>query len=446
MRSWRSLFLVLSLLLPTAYANSAGRPTPIFIGRELSGANDLPVEQWLSQSQRNEIPWEVSFSDPQLTFQLRNRLVLTAEIDTGRLQKQGIRDELRFLVKVAPKDGNWSDQASYKGYSLRQARVLGKVKMQTVIFLQPGEYRVAAIAYHPASGKKSVSVHTIRVKGPHAGVSAELTSGLPMIEFPSLSSKDRETLLPVKTPRPVQFDLIVDLSTREESTQTQMNASVPATGRADVSQPAGSTAPQDLDELSPSVPRPPKRLGTSSEQTGEQFGLLGIAKVLAELDFQPGCAQVTVLDVLRLRTILPPTPVRAVDWQQLRKGNTNADKVIVSVATLEGRKDAGKFLHEQIEQNVTQPPRCQPGSGRPLHVIAVLSHGIRFPRGSEKPKVETGCDCKVFYFHKIDREVSGGDDLEKLLEPLALKRLDVTDPRSFRDRLLEFTEAIQKLP
>jgi hypothetical protein len=416
-------------------------------GRDLTGEKDLPVEQWLSQGERREIPWRVSLSSPELTFQLENQVEVIAEIDVGHLQKRGI-EELRFLVKVAPKNAKWSDQGSYKGYSLGQVHPAGNAALLTIVFLQPGDYQVAVMAYDPASGKRSLTVRAIHVDGPHTAVYAALTSGLPAIRFahqPSSAPAPQIVLpaLAVRTKRAIQFDLILDLSTREE--QQQVTAAFPVSnGNAPVTPPPwGSPAPAP-DEIP--LKRIVKRSGTTSQQVAEHVGLLGNARILAKLDFQPGCTRLTVFDVLRLQTLLAATPVNAVDWQQLGNGNNAAGKVVVDVNTLEGRKNAGKFLQQQIEQSAGQAPQCGVGPESPLHVIAVHSHGIHFPRGSEKPRIEPECNCKVFYFHKDDPGVSGGDDLKKMLEPLSPKVLKYDDPQSFRDRLLEFVEAVQQLP
>jgi len=367
--------------------------------------------------------------------------MVKAEIDIDVLHRQGVQDELIFIVKAAPANGKWNTQGKYTGYHVWQGFYpSGKLVMSAGIFLVPGAYTIATIVCDPVSGKRNLSLSRIQVPGPTTGEAAELLGELPEIDFLGARPVGSERfLLPVKTQRPIQFDLIVDLSTREESRRWDM-PSPPY-------QAKGATNPSSTPDTErwPAIEKDPSKLtGTAQEQTREQSRLLEIASVLKELDFQPGCARVTALDVLRLRTLLPPTAANAVDWRQLGNENSAPDKVMVSVTSLEGRKDAGKFFQEQLRQTITQPPQCKLNSANPFHVIAILSHGIHFPSGSNKLKLEAACNCKLFYFYASGLYIGGGDDLKNMLKPLSPEVLTFSNSQAFRERLLEFAEAIKK--
>ena len=118
-----------------------------------------------------------------------------------------------------------------------------------------------------------------------------------------------------------------------------------------------------------------------------------------------------------------------------------SDKDKVSLTDLERRKDAGEFFREKMEQTIAQSPSCQLNSVSPHRVIAILSHGIHFPAGSNMPLIEQKCDCKVFYFDETDVDIGGGDELKSTR--WLLKRS--SSAIQFRQRPVEFAEALKKL-
>jgi hypothetical protein len=409
---------------------------------------DLPIAQWLVQGEKSEIPWKLTLPKAEPTFRLINLLTITAEVNADALERRGIGHDLRFIIKVAHEKGEWDDGESDSNFHIEQA-LSGKLRMRAGVYLKPGAYTIATILYDATTERRNLSFHQVRVNGSHSGQVPELLSQAPEISFVGSFTNlgplgPRRTPFPVETQRAVLFDLMVDLSTREESGE-RLELTPPNMGAGG----AGLPPTPDPDTRRPSANRPPgrrERTGFAAEQTAEQFKLQEIAKTLARVDFQPGCVRVTALDVLRLRTLVAPTPAAEVDWQQLGNENSNVDKVVVSVANLAGRREAGVFLKDQIGQMIAQPPECKLSSPNPLHIIAILSHGIHFPSGSKKPRIEPACDCRFFYFHETDQDINGGDELGKMIEPLAPRVLQFGSPEKFGERMFEFAEAVKKIP
>jgi hypothetical protein len=438
----------LCLIVVTGLFIAAGRPTawpqtaPVAQAAD-AAKPDLPVEQWLEQGERTEIPWKVSLSKPQVTYRFVNAVNITAELKGNALERPGIQ----FMVAVAHENGSWRNAESYSSSRI-EPKGHGKPTMRATICLKPGAYTIATMLYDAASGKRNLSFHRVQVKDPQKPGLSELLRGVPDIRFVGSSRHpdppgDEHTLLPVRTEHGVTFDLMVDLSTREQGgDRLELVPPGSEAGRAEL-----PTQDPDIQHWPPMArgPRTRRRPDTAVEQTSEQAKLQEVARALANLDFQPGCTRVSVIDALRLRTLLPPTPVGEVDWRQLGNENSVPDKVVVSVTSLEGRKKADVFFEEQVRELMAQPPSCKLNSGEPLHVIAILSHGIHFPSGSRKPRIGAGCShCRVFYFYKSGEDITGGDDLKKMLEPLAPSILEFGDPEKFRERVLQFTEAVKK--
>jgi hypothetical protein len=244
--------------------------------------------------------------------------------------------------------------------------------------------------------------------------------------------------LPVTTQRQVLLDLIVDLSTGEEEEQPQSlyGPLFPDPIRRPMPdrRPDAAARKAAMEEAS------------AAQQIHSQSQLLQIASVLSALDLKQGCIQITALDILRRHIVLPRTSASEVDWRNLRDQILSPDKVMVSVADLKGKKQAGRFFQEEVEQTMAQqPPPCKLNSANPLHMIAVLSRGTSFPSGSAKPQIQSGCNCKVFYLRQTG-DGRSGDDLKSMLKPLAPTQFQFSNPLDFRKALLEFTQAIEKLP
>ena len=446
MRPPRSLFRTFTLCLSlvasgcSAFSQIAPAPQP---QPGSARTAELPVQQWLSQGERTEIPWQVSVSRPMLTFQLKNLVRVMAEIDSSVLQKKSIQHDLHFIVKVTPEHGEWDHGESYSHIRIdERLNSHGELQMLADFYLLPGAYTVATIAYDATTGQRNLSFNRVRVEGSGRDRFSELLDGLPKIEF--LGPPDNAAplgteivLLPLRTQRSIQLDLIVDLSTQEERDDAPRlypypNLTRPPLGVGD-DWPAGSES------------KTSRSSRLAAAETNEQARLLQIASILAALDLQQGCTQVSVLDALRRRTVLPPTVASAVDWQNLRHEILSPDKVMVSVADLKGKRETARFFAEQVEQRMTQPA-CKQSSTNPLHVIAILSRGINFPSGSEKPRIPPGCDCRVFYLQETGRFIGGGDDLKNMFKALAPSLLQFSDPEGFREKLFEFTQAVARLP
>jgi hypothetical protein len=308
-----------------------------------------------------------------------------------------------------------------------------ELQMVADLSLQPGVYNIAVIIYDSISGRRNLSFSRIQVSPPVPDLLPELLSRLPRIQF--LPPPDNAPplmpgpiSLPVATEHPVQLDLIVDLSTYEDEDSS-------------MAAPEARESPIPEEGLPFPVLRP-RRAETASEQIYAQSRLLETASVLGAIDLKQGCIQVTALDVLRRRTILPPTTAGEVNWQKIRNEIMSPDKAMVSIADLKGRQQAGKFFQEEVERHMTQPPVCKLNSAAPLHMIAILSRGVNFPSGSVQPKIEPGCNCKVVYLQKTD-SLHGSDNLRNMLKPLSPKLLQFGSPEDFRRKLIEFTQAIK---
>jgi len=385
-----------------------------------SGAARL-VREWLSAGEHKDFQWRVRVSRPFLTFQQRNLVWIAAEIPMKSLQKRSARRDLHFIAKIADESGRWLEGMSYTHHQV-QEEFTKKVDLQLSLgfYLQPGTYRIAIIAYDAVLGERNVSFTGVKVKPPSKNF-PQLLAGLPPVEFLSASVEGVRPLahghvsLQIPTERPVELDLVVDLSPYNRGL-----------GRRTM----GGRDPRLL------VPR----LSKSFQST-----LIEAASVLTDMNLKNGCMRVTALDTLDRRIIVPPQTSTTVDWQKTWNEVVNTNLNLVSLDDLEHRLEAAEFVKGQLEQLMLQEPRCETPFARPLRIFAVLSQGTHFPYGTVQPKIQAKCDCKVFYLRQFEFFANTSDELKGMMNPLGPKRLDFTNSMEFRGKLFDFVQTIEKL-
>ena len=171
--------------------------------------------------------------------------------------------------------------------------------------------------------------------------------------------------------------------------------------------------------------------------------LIQSASVLSDIALSKGCVRISAFDAIKRRIELDPTPEKSMDWEALRQKLLGPDRSTISINALENRKDVPKFIVQQFEKLVAQPPCESATAGKPVHVIVFLSHGLPFPDGSQKVKAED-CSCTVFYLRQSDVFIVG-DDLKQLLSPLSPRILTFDDPGQFRKKLADLLNTLQML-
>ncbi|MCU1311419.1 MAG: hypothetical protein JWO20_2544 [Candidatus Angelobacter sp.] len=393
-------------------------------------STNLPIADWISQGERQEIPWEVRVTKPELTFQQRMLVTVFAEIHSDELQKRNVNRDLHFLVKVADESGNWMDDESYVPFRLTEKMDRRTdLQMQTELYLKPGNFKVAIIAYDSALGERSVSFSRVQVDRVERDPFPDLLSSVPPVQFLPSPTEGLVVFgmgrinLPVVTQRPVQFDLIVDLSAYEYDS-------------------ARTPVPRPMFGAPRGFPRPiPVNRPAMKNDRKYLDRLIQTASVLSQMHFEKGCTRVTAVDVLN-RSVIVPTTVDAVNWQHVRKNVLGPDHNLVSVSALGGKDQVPGFVSEQLEKVMAAEPSCAAESGKPVHVIAVLTHGVEIEARS-KTKVEQRCNCEVFYLKQDDNHL-GVDDLKKMVSPLSPRVLEFRNPLEFRRKLADLLQEMEK--
>ena len=94
---------------------------------------------------------------------------------------------------------------------------------------------------------------------------------------------------------------------------------------------------------------------------------------------------------------------------------------------------------------MSQPPDCNAKNLHPLRVLALFSHGAHFPSGTMRVKIQSNCDCKIFYMREHEDVTDLFDDLHRMLAPLSVRRLEFSDPKQYRHKVADFMKTLQEL-
>ena len=136
------VLLVANLSIWAPYAGLAELP------KGESEKIELPIDEWLARGQTRTFRWKLRVSRPELTFQQRYRVWVTASIDTESLQARNIRRDLHFILKVADQTGEWLAGDTYNRFQIEKAiDVPEDIQFEAGLYLRPGAYIVAVVVY-----------------------------------------------------------------------------------------------------------------------------------------------------------------------------------------------------------------------------------------------------------------------------------------------------------
>jgi hypothetical protein len=215
LRAFQSVNLLAVVLTLTAplFASSIFK-----LGVE-EAAPPLPIDEWLSQGERRQFRCDLRISRPTLTFQQRYGVFIKVKLPAPSLQRESVQRDLHFFVKVADENGKWFAGQTYNHFKVEK-KFDKKVDLifESALYLQPGSFTIAVVVYDAVLREHNVTFRRVTVKPPKNDPLPTLLTSVPKVEFPSDSVEGVAPLgsghaaLPVVTDRPVELDVIVDLT------------------------------------------------------------------------------------------------------------------------------------------------------------------------------------------------------------------------------------------
>ena len=455
-----SFALVKLLAITLAVAGSLHSVSILDVGTSQQPPS-VPIDEWLSQGEQRQFKCDVHIGQPTLTFQQRYRVFVKASLPAPSLQRESVRRDLHFFLKVADENGKWFSGQTYNHFRVeKQFDKRMDIELDAGLYLQPGKFTVAVIVYDSVLQQHNIVFRHVRVQSPKDDAFPQLLSALPRVEFLPAPVEGVATLasghalLPIQTERPVELDIVVDLSPYTRGftffAQSGFAAESSSTPGADPVAPSSAIRrPRDMSSAqSISFPpgfRRPLPQGVRRTLKGFQSRMLEAASILSDLDPRNGCARVTVFNTLSRRVLLTAQPALSADWLKTWDDVFDTDLNIISVQDLAGSVEAAKFFRDQVEKLMAQAPTCNLSGQRPIRILALLSRGAHFPYGANQPSIEAKCDCRAFYLLEHEDVMDMFDDLQRILKPLSPRRMEFQDPRQFRRKLAALIETIQTL-
>lgn len=403
MLSWPIRGFAFLLLLATVAGTQSSRAA------EDKPPPDLPLEQWLREPDRTDVPLKMRILGPLPTYELRQIVRVVAKINTKALQKKHVQRELHYFVKIADEAGNWLPGDSYGSTSL-QAKLGGGASMDLVgdAYLEPGNYTVAMIVYDAVLKERSVVRKPVRVPDNQRDRFSEFRQPYPKAEF--LHNPERgvvplgqaRAMLPLRTSRPVHIDLVIDFGAYREELRSR---------------------------------------------TAKFFAsrLLQTASVLSQIRPSRGCLEVSAIDILRLELFFRRQKPDDLDWHRVRDHVLKRNLDVVGAGTLASRREAASIFGEFLQELIKAPATCGAPGENPLRIVLLVASGVDFPPKSEVEPIKPECECVIYYLRQEQNPAYPFDELPRLLKRSDARKINFTNPKKFRQQLAELFESLEQV-
>jgi hypothetical protein len=423
-----ALFVLFIGFAASTLVAQSDSPDPVF--------STIPFDQWLSQGDQPHMRWNVRMSEPTLSAHQRLAEEIFVEVDGDELIKRRGKGHFLMLLQLTDEKGqSWQSHQEIDLEHLGEGMKANDALFSQMVFLLPGDYRVAIAISADATGEHSVIQRRLHVAPLKNDPLPGAWSDLPAVEIvapskppdiwylPSIEGKLRLT---VATHEPVHVDLVVNLTPSEEF--------------------KGSTGVQNRNfEV-----------------------LLPAAKVLSQVNWENATFSLAMLDLSRRRVIWDQDNLGELDWPKASAALAAVNPGIIDVKSLENQQYSAEFFLDEIRRRISSRRRMP----RRRRVVIVLSSKVRFSSAQEvHPLVLNGpTDARVYYIRyeqpprilvgppvvgrrgqildgsfAARRSYAAIDQLEPLLKPLDPKLFEVGTPEQFRKALAAILGEIAKL-
>jgi len=445
-------------------APAPGQPIPLLAQEGLLPPPSVPVQEWLNGPDRQDFAWKVQVSQ-DLTLQQRHLVQVRAIVKESDLLGGVPRPELHIVTKVADEHGNWLDGQSYTHF-VQPAKFSRNDSVHPFanLYLRPGDYTIAMIAYDPVNHNGNVWRTKLAISST-SGPSADLGRDFPVVEFlpPAaaalgLTSADWDSYppavlesimldpltlghgiahLPVENKKPVRIDVIVDLSDVLAVAYSQVLVDC----RNYII--AGDRAGEDLVPTMPYACSHPKFSEKDSRSYKYDEGLaLQIGNLVSQLAPQAGCVRFSAMDALREDLIADRANSSQVDWDGVSKRIASAELDKIDVSTERSRQHLVWF--KQFIEKVTKDNyACGLPDGATDHVLVVISTAVPFPLYTEIDIVKSNShrprayhlEMRLQGVASLQTANASIDQIEEVLSPLKPKRLQFLGSDELRRQL-----------
>jgi hypothetical protein len=432
-RTTIAVFLLAALL-------SVAAPLPAQDLTTREAPPEIPFEAWIADAKHFDLPCSVKISSARLSILQRFVVEFRVSVPPKALALLGPSYQLFLDVRLKPAGAAWRENHDISGTRLtEQLPKQSSLEFSVQALIQPGEYTAGFILFDRISGLRSVAVRTLKVRPLGGDPMPQIARDLPLVEFFQRGLGDnREALpelrsrlwIPVDSRRPVRIELLVNVAPPE---------------------------PQ------PNLPghRIRSARNLSELQQRNVARMLGIIKVLSQMEVANGSLHITAVDLQRRTVVFEQDVGNELDWPRLRGALQQINPLSIPVQALEGRRQNAAFFRELLQQRMPAAPPSRPhaengGNGgsegqssspEPLRVFIVASSPVLFERGADLSPVRSprGAEFRVYHLQYQLGPNNVWDDLPRVLRELAPQRFELQNPEEFRRALARILAELRQL-
>jgi hypothetical protein len=332
---------------------------------------DAPFDKWVAQGPRQEVPWKVHMSADRLSSHQRLIASIQVEVPGPELLKRSHDEHITLLVEVRNGQG-----VSSRNFGLLELDNLkpemkrSDIEFSWLAFAVPGQYEVLVALWDKKSGEHNFMRGLFHVNAYKNDPLPEMWRGLDLFEFWSTKRDGPEYMfhsdiegrpnLPLATRRPIQIEVLLDLTPSAEIFRGNY---------VYYNQYLGAALP--------------------------------LFKLFNQIEIRNGSRNAAALDLVQRHVVFEQDNGKDLDWTILRKAlSPDNGPGMVSVKDLQNRKQSPVYLREEIVRRL-KASLDQPASHgeRPLHVFVVIGSPMDFYVFPPLPAIETGNeqDCVIYY-------------------------------------------------
>ncbi|HET8890365.1 MAG TPA: hypothetical protein VFQ41_15795, partial [Candidatus Angelobacter sp.] len=354
-------FLRLGLLLGLLVV---GGPATVFGAEEPTTESifaDAPFDKWQTERPRQEVPWEVRMSADRLSFHQRLIANIQVQVPGPELLKRSHDDRIVLLVQVTNGEG-----VSFRDYGLLELDQLkpeakgSDVEFAWQAFALPGQYEVSVALWDKKSGEHNFLRRLFHVGAYKNDPLPEMWRGLGAFEFWSTKRDGPEFMfhsdiegrlhLPLATRRPVEMEVLLDMSPSAEIFR-----------------------------------------GSYGYYNSYLAVALPMFKVFSQITPGNGSRRAAALDLVQRRIPFEQNDNRDLDWQNLRKAlSPDNGPGTVSVRDLQNRRQSPVYLREEIVRRLKASAPSGKAGEKPLHVFILIGSPMDMYVFPKLPEIETG--------------------------------------------------------
>jgi hypothetical protein len=361
------------ILVLLAIASGWGLATPLQAEEPTTDSvfADAPFDKWAAQGPREEVPWKVHMSADRLSFHQRLIATIQVEVPGPELLKRIHDENLVLLIQVRNGQG-----VSSRNFGLLELNNLkpemkrSDIEFSWQAFAVPGQYEVSVALWDKKSGEHNFLRQLFHVDAYKNDPLPEMWRGLDAFEFWSTKRDGPEYMfhsdiegrpnLPLATRRPIQIEVLLDLTPSAEIFRGNY--------------------------------------GYYNHYLGAALPLF---KLFNQIDVRNGSRNAAALDLVQRHVVFEQNDGKVLDWANLKKAlSPDNGPGMVSVKDLQNRKQSPVYLREEIVRRL-KAGLDQPASHgeKPLHVFVVIGSPMDFYVFPPLPGVETGNeqDCVIYY-------------------------------------------------